>query len=397
MADVTTKTFPQLLQGIAAAVQSSASGLLDFTEGSINLAVAEAFSGVVLWLQANLLALLKATRAQTSVGPDLDSWIADWASGPTASDATLLTRFPAIGATGAVTFSRLSTSLQVVVPVDPTGVSQTTVSTQDGSQAYAVTIDTTNPAYNAALGGYVMAAGIGTVTVPVKAVNTGSATNAVAGAINTITSAIPGVDSVTNSSAFTNGFDAETDGQYLTRFRSFILSLREATPAALANAIKALQRGVQCVIVENANHDGTSNPGFFYFVVDDGTGAPPTPLLNAAGAAVDAHRAAGGNGFGIYAPVIVPVAVSAIIGYVAGLSAATQASAKAAVVLAVQNYLNTLPLNAPVVSVSRIDQVMHDASPYVQTVTSLTLNSGSTDIALTANQLAKAGAVTLTP
>lgn len=397
MADVTTKTFGQLLQGIAASVQASAAGLLDFTVGSIDLAMSEAFAGVVLWLQANILGLLKATRAQTSIGPDLDSWIADWASGPTASDPTLISRFLAVGATGPVIFSRLSTSAQVVVPVDPTGATLITVSTQDGSQSYKVTVDTTNPAYNAALGGYVMAAGVSTVTVPVAALNTGSATNAVVGAINTITASIPGVDAVTNTVAFTNGFDAETDAQYLSRFRSFIASLREATPAALKNAIQALQRGVQCVIVEQLNHDGSSNPGFFYFVVDDGTGAPPTSLLNAAGAAVDLHRAAGGVGFGIYAPSILTMNVAGVIGWVSGLDAATQANAKAAVTLAVQTYLNTLPLNTLLVSLSRIDQVMHDASPYVQTVTGLTLNSVAADLAVTVNQIPKAGGVVFTP
>lgn len=391
MANVTTRTFTQLVQGIAAAVQSRAAGLVDFSVGSILRATAEAFAGVVLWLEGLILVLLAATRAQTSAGADLDSWIADWAAGPASTDPTLIQRFLAVGATGQVTFSRLSTSGQAVVPVGAQ------VSTSDGTQPYLVTLDPTYATYSAPLGGYVMAAGVSSVAVPVGALNMGSATNAVASAINTITSSIPGVDSVTNALAFTNGADPETDAAFLARFRSFIRSLREATPAALSNAITALQRGVQCVPVEGFDYVGTAHPGFFYFVVDDGTGTPAASLLNAAGAAIDLHRAAGGDGFGVYAPVIVSVVVSATLGYVAGIDPATQANAKAAVILAVQTYLNTLPLNTLLVSVSRIDQVMHDASPSVQTVTALTLNGGAIDLVLTAKQVAKAGAVTLTP
>ena len=45
----------------------------------------------------------------------------------------------------------------------------TTIQTGDGAQQFTVTLDTTNPAYSASLGGYVLAAGVGSINVPVAA------------------------------------------------------------------------------------------------------------------------------------------------------------------------------------------------------------------------------------
>lgn len=386
MADMTTKTFTQLVQGIAAAIQARAAGLVDFTVGSIARASSEAFAGVVLWLEGLILTLLTATRAQTSVGADLDSWVADFGAGPTSQDPTLIERLPASGASGSVTFSRLSTTGQAVVPVSAA------VATLDGSQPYLVTLDTANPAYSAPLGGYVMAAGIGSVTVSVQAVNTGAATNAVAGAVNTITSAIPGVDAVTNAAGFTNGTDAETDPAFLARFRSFLGSLRKATPAALAYAINSLQVGIQCQITEGLDYAGTTHKGFFYFVVDDGSrGSAPAGILNAIGTAVDADRAAGIE-FAIYAAVAVVVNVGMTVTVA---STADPAATKAAVSAAVAAYLTSVPLGAGSVPMSRVYQVAHDASPDVVEITNLTLNGGTADIAVTNKQVVKAGTMTV--
>src|SRR5581483_10551192 len=118
---------------IATAVQGSATALLNFSPGSVIRAIAEGTSSVVLWLQAIILQVLTLTRAATSVGTDLDSWVADYG----------VTRLPAVAATGQVTFARFTATQQAVVPVGAT------VQTSDGTQTFAVTIDTTNSAYNA--------------------------------------------------------------------------------------------------------------------------------------------------------------------------------------------------------------------------------------------------------
>ncbi|MFX8028091.1 baseplate J/gp47 family protein, partial [Acinetobacter baumannii] len=106
--------------------------LVDLTVGSVLRAIVEANAAVVVWLEGLLLQVLAITRAATSSGADLDSWVADFG----------VTRLPAVAATGIVTFSRFTTTQQVLVPVGAT------VQTADGTQQFTVTIDTTNPAYN---------------------------------------------------------------------------------------------------------------------------------------------------------------------------------------------------------------------------------------------------------
>src|ERR1700749_4411487 len=92
------RTFNTLVESMAVAVQASATQLLDLTVGSALRAVLEANASVCLWMQLLILELLRTTRAATSTGTDLDSWMADLS----------LTRLPAVSATGIVTFSRIT-------------------------------------------------------------------------------------------------------------------------------------------------------------------------------------------------------------------------------------------------------------------------------------------------
>ncbi|MFY0076065.1 baseplate J/gp47 family protein, partial [Acinetobacter baumannii] len=78
------------------------------------------------------------------------------------------------------------------------------IQTGNGTQQYTVTADTTNAAYDASQGGYVLANGISSVTVPIQAGPAGVAGNVTAGSINTIAQAITGIDTVTNAAGLTN-------------------------------------------------------------------------------------------------------------------------------------------------------------------------------------------------
>ncbi len=226
MATLNTQDFPTLVENMAAAAQGAAQQVLDFTIGSILRAVVESVAGVALFLQSLVLQVLTLTRASTSQGPDLDSWMADYG----------LTRLPAVAASGTVTFSRFTPTLQAVVPVGAQ------VITADGSETFAVTLDATNAAYSAALGGYVLAPGVASVNVTVAANSPGSAGNVVSGAISFIGTAIPGVDTVTNAAAFTNGLDAESDAALRLRFVAYIASLSKATKGAVGYASTRLGR-----------------------------------------------------------------------------------------------------------------------------------------------------------
>src|SRR5579884_463958 len=82
----------------AQAVASAAGIALDASIGSLTLAFGQAVQGAFLWLQSFAIQILALTRASTSFGTDLDSWMADW----------FFTRLPAVAATGNATFSRFT-------------------------------------------------------------------------------------------------------------------------------------------------------------------------------------------------------------------------------------------------------------------------------------------------
>jgi len=371
---ISTQDFTTLVRNQVAAIQGAASRLVDLTVGSILRSVVEANASVALWLQGLILTLLSATRASTSTGNDLDTWMADYG----------VTRLPAVAASGNVTFSRFTTTNQVVVPIG--GQVQTT----DGTQTYTVQVDTSNAAYNATLGGYVIAAGVGSVAVPVLANVAGAAGNAQAGQINTITQAMPGVDTVINPSTFTNGSDAESDASLRSRFVQYVASLSKATKNAVAYAITSLQIGVSYTLVENATYAGAAQLGFFYVVVDDGSGTPPSSFTNAVTNAIDAVRPVTST-FSVYSPVIVTANVAATVTVAAGYDAtATKATVKAAI----QAYINGLGLGNSL-AYTRLAQVAYDASPGVTNVSGLTLNSGTTDVTATNKQVIKSGTVTV--
>ncbi|AOY90393.1 hypothetical protein BKK79_00040 [Cupriavidus sp. USMAA2-4] len=214
---ISTKDFTTLVREGVTAIQGYAGALVDLTIGSILRAFVEANAAVVIWLQGLILQVLAITRAATSSGADLDSWVGDFG----------VTRLMATYGTGHVTFARFTPTQQAVVPLGAT------VQTKDGTQQYTVVADTTNPAYSGTLGGYVLPAGTASVSVPVVAVTAGAAGNAVAGAVSVISGAIPGVDTVTNPAAFANGADAEKDAALRTRFIAYIRSLSKATKAAV--------------------------------------------------------------------------------------------------------------------------------------------------------------------
>ena len=375
MANLQAKDFQTLVREQVAAIQGGTSKVLvDLSVGSILRSVVEAYSAVALWLQGLILQLLATTRAATSSGTDLDSWVADYG----------LTRLPASAASGVVTFSRFTPTQQAVVPVGAI------MQTADGTQQYAVTVDTTNPAYNAALGGYVLAAGNASVNAPVLAVSVGAAGNASVNGINTLGQAIPGVDSVTNAAAFTNGADAESDAALRARFVAYVASLSKATKAAVGYAATSLKQGITYTLVENQQYNGTTQNGYFFLVVDDGTGYPSSTFLATVYNAIDAVRPVAST-FGVFAPVVVPANVGMTVTTAAGYDHIATASL---VATALTNYINSLSLGTPL-AWSRLAQVAYDASPGVTNVSAVLLNGGTADIATTPKQVVKAGTISV--
>jgi len=298
---------------MAAAVQGACAQLVDFSVGSVIRAITEANASVALWLQWLIAQTLSMTRAATSVGADLDSFMADFG----------VSRLPAVASIGYVQFYRQFSGYATEIPVG------TIVRTADGLSLFAVTADPTNPAYVLATSSYSLPSSVLSVTVPVQAQVAGSSGNVLAAAIQLLSSAIGGVDGVTNPGAFSGGFDAESDTALRVRFQAFLDSRSCATPLAIGYSVASVQQGLRWNLAENVSAAGAATPGNFVLTVDDGSGAPPASLLSTVASAVDLVRPAG-TSFVVLAPVAITVGVSLSIavpptGFAAASLAVTQA------------------------------------------------------------------------
>lgn len=363
--------FTALVRTQAAAAQGVARGLIDLSVGSVLRAILEANASVGLWVQWLIVEVLATTRAATSAGADLDSWVADFG----------LARLPGIPATGTVTFSRTTPGLSAVVPVGAL------VKNGTGTDAltFVVAADAGNPAWTGA--GFLLAAASLAVSVPVAALASGRAGNVKAGELRLLASAIPGVDAVTNEAPAAGGLDAEADAALRTRFGGFIDSRTRATAQAVGFAIQGLQQGLSFAIAERVDTAGVFRAGHFTVTIDDGTGHAPAALLAAAAAAIEAVRPLGGT-FSVRAPLIVRVDLA--------LFAQGPPDALAAVRAMLGAYVAALPIGAGLV-ISRIIQLAHDADPRIERVTSVTLNGAASDLAPPSFGVLRLGSLVVSP
>jgi len=368
------QTFTSLVSSAAAAVQGAASQLLDLTVGSTLRAVLEANASIALWLQWLILQVLQMTRAATSTGADLDSWMADFS----------VTRLPAVAAAGVVTFSRFAPVNSALIPIG------TDVRTGDGTQTFTVYADPTNAAYTAAQNGYLIAANIASLDVPVAALTAGSAGNVQAGAVSLIVAALPGVDTVTNAAPLQDGLDAESDAALRARFQNFLASLSRATTTAVGYAISSIQQGMQYTVQENVAPNGATSMGCFTVTVDDGTGNPPPSLLATVSAAVEAVRPVGST-YTVQAVTVTQATISMSVTVVPGASHATVAPLVNAAITA---YVDALPIGVPL-PWSRLAQLAYQASPQVANVTAVLLNGGTADLTPPPSGVIKATSVTV--
>lgn len=366
------QNFTTLVQNMAAAVQAAAAQALDLTVGSALRAVLEANASVALWMQWLILQVLQTTRAATSTGADLDSWMADMT----------LARLPAVAAVGTVTFSRLTPSATAFLPVGAL------VRSADGSQTFAVTADPTNSAWSAAAGGYSLAAGLAALTVPVTAEVAGSAGNMQSGAISLMVTAIPGIDAVTNPAPMQNGLDAESDAALRSRFQNFIQSRSRATPLAVGYAVSSIQQGLSYALQENIDTAGNPRIGNFVVTIDDGSGYPSASLLATAAAAVEAVRPVGST-FAVQPPIVVPANLNVLLTVPTGV---TKPPVVAVVATALQAYINALPIGAPL-PLTKVAQVAYAAHPAVVNVGALSINGGTADLTPPASGVIKAGVI----
>ncbi len=369
--NLSLQNFTALVQNMAAAVQSAATVILDLTVGSVLRAILEANASVALWLQWLILQVLALTRAASSNGSDLDSWMADFS----------FVRLPAAFASGAVTFARYTNTLAALIPVGAL------VKTSDGTQSFAVTADPTNAAWSVSLNGYTLAAGIPSVTVPVAAVNAGTQGNVLAGSIALLASAIPAVDTVTNALPYSDGINAESGMAFRARFDLFLASRSLATPMAVAYAVGSVQQGVSYSFQPNWN-GSVYTPGTFVVTIDDGSGATHSGTVAIVAAAVNAIAPIGSTAV-IQAATTVAANVSMTI---ACASTALHAAAVGPVAAAIAAYIGALAVGAAQ-PYSILAALAYNASPSVLNVTSITLNGGTADLTVTQSQVVRAGTI----
>ena len=376
------QTFTALVRQFAAVAQGAATALLDFTVGSISRALAEGCASIALWLQWIAVQILQMTRAATSQGSALDSWMADFS----------LTRLPAVASTGPVTFSRFTPASSARIPVGAQ------VKTADGSRTFAVIVDTTNSLWDAAQNGFLIPAAAASGTCTVQDVTTdangnlsvGTAGNVSAGAISLLASAIPGIDTVTNASAFSNGINAESDAAFRARFANYIQTRSLATDGAVAYAIQSVQSGLQFTIAENTTTAGVYTPGNFVVTVDDGSGSPPSTLLSMVYTAINAVRPVGST-FTVQGPGD----LMANIAFTLTTNPTTnKPNLIAPITTAIDAYIETLPVGATL-AFTRLAAVIYGVDPSIVNVTSLEINGATHDIVPTQSQVVKVGTVAI--
>jgi uncharacterized phage protein gp47/JayE len=374
--NLTLKTFSQIVEDMGASLQSSATALIDVSVGSITRALFEANAAVALWIQWLILQVLQTTRAATSTGPDLDSWMADFA----------LTRLPAIASTGTVTFSRFSTTVAASIPAGAT------VKTSDGSLTFVVTSDSSLTTFQASLGSYVIPPGVANIDLPVACTTAGYAGNVLASTVTIMASAIPGIDRVNNQNAMIDGSDSEADAGFRTRFVHYLGSLSRATPSAIINAASSVQQGLSLRLLENTAADGTSKPGCFLVIVDDGSGYPSNSLITNVVNAIEAVRPVG-----TYCSVLAPTVILANITLTVHIASNTAAPASLTsdVSVAITTYLNTVAVGRSA-SVTRIAACTYGASDVILNVTAISLNGTSQDLIPGPTSVIKAGQIVVT-
>ncbi len=347
-------------------MQSSSGVVLDFTVGSIMGAVTESNAGLFMWLQSRATALLADTRLTTSKGLAVDSFIQQFD----------FYRYTGGVSSGIITVSRNTTTIQGSVPVDAiVSVSNT------NNLNFQVTRDTENPDYDTETDSYILSIGVESIDIPVECQTIGVIGNVLAGEIDTIDSFLVGVDFVTNETSITNGVDPWSDEKTKTEFVLYIQGLVRATEGAIYFAVYSAPAPPQVQrfnIVQNKDH-GTeaTHYGYFYVVVDDGTGVDNATLISNVSNRVEAYR-----GLTIAYDVIGPERVDIDIECTVTLVPSptkTNEEITALIENSISGFINGLSFNS-IFPYTRVADLVYDADDNIINVTSITVNGGTSDI-----------------
>lgn len=351
--DLQTRSFSLFVRDMASAMQARSQKPLDLSIGSVLRALLEAVATVALWVQWQALQVLQTTRAATSQGADLDTWMADFG----------LTRLSPTAATGYVTMGRYTAGIPAVIPVG------TTVKSADGTMTFSVVADASNGAWAGT--GYAVAAGALTVDVPIVATLPGPTGNVAPGTISVLASPLVGIDTVTNSSGLSGGSPGESDDAFRARFAAYINSRSLATQAALVYAALSVGPNLRVNVLDCSDVNGLTKAGSFTVVIAGAVSEVDAGTLANVQTAIEATRPVGVT----YAVKQASPVVVNIVFHPTLAPGADVATVLATVRASIDDVVAALPIGAEL-AVSRVIATIHQACPSVFSVNSLTLNGG---------------------
>lgn len=375
MLNVPFKSFQTLVNDQVKATQSATNDPLDFNVGTPELALVEAQAGMGMWLQWLFSILLSYTRAQTSSGAALDSWMAQFQ----------LSRLPAIPSTGNVTFSRNSVSGAVSIPANTTLLKTTNYLT-----SFTVIPDPANPNYNPQSNSYQMVIGQATLLAKVQCNTSGEVGNVGANEITFISTPIGGINSVTNLLPFTNGKNSESDQDFRARFILYINSLSRAVKMAYAYVLSNIPEITRYQIVENKLYDGTPQPGYVYTVIDDGTGSPSPDLIQKAYDAIQTVRGLAILN-AVFGPTTLPVTIVVDLRID---SFVTETTITNQVTEALTSFVIGLGFGTTLYY-SKLFEIIYDVSEHILNVSNMTINGATVDINANINEIFIVGSVSI--
>jgi hypothetical protein len=239
--------------------------------------------------------------------------------------------------------------------------------------------------------GYTLYSGTSSVTVPVIAINPGNQGNVTVGVITTLLTAMVGVDTVTNVTAFTDASAQESDTDYKNRFVLFINSRSSATLAALEYAIANYQQGLTYQVLDGINLAGVQTPAIVSIYVDDGSGSTPTQTISGLNAAVQLVRAAGVT-VSVYPAVTVTANINFTLNVLSGIN---KSQVIAAITQAIPITINSLPVGVPLTFYSLPGLIYNAAIGQIASIETLTLNGSNVDIGGVANQVVRLSTLTV--
>jgi uncharacterized phage protein gp47/JayE len=292
----------------------------------------------------------------TTYGPFLDSAGSEYG----------VTRKAAVKATGSLTFSGPNTT---VIPLG------TQVSTGGASPIYFVTTVATTIIS-------------GSISVASAALVAGADGNVSAGLIATMTGDLVGVVTVTNAANFEGGTDTETDDDYRERILD-----RAQRPATSGNANQYRQWALEVAGVSDAKvYPVWSGAGTVKVVLLDTDKTAPSPtVVTSTATYIETVRPIGAT-VTVEGASEVAINVSVDITLASG---AILSEVTTEIETGVIAYLKTIAFVDPSVRYTQIANVILDAEGVID-YTSLTVNSGTGNVAIADGSVAIIGTVTAT-